>query len=65
MCDKVFSKKPKMLKSPYRYKTREICNKAVDNFLPTLKFVPDWFLRNKVNKEFYNALFWEDDILFL
>ena len=54
-----------MLKSPYRYKTQEICDKAVDNFLPTLKFVPDWFLRNKVNKEFYNALFWEDDILFL
>ena len=25
-------------------KTQKMCNKAVDNFLPTLKYVPDWFV---------------------
>ena len=24
------------------YKTQEMCDKAVDNFLPTLESVPDW-----------------------
>ena len=25
-----------------RYKTQELCDKAVDNFLSILKFIPDW-----------------------
>ena len=26
------------------HKTKEICDKAVDASLPTLKFAPNWFL---------------------
>ena len=34
-----------MLKhSPDRFKTQETCDKAAYDFLPTLKFVPDWFV---------------------
>ena len=41
-----------------------MCAKSVDNFLPTLKFVPDWFFKSKMIKKRYNALFSDDDILF-
>ena len=42
-----------------------IFNKAADNFLATLKFVPDWFVINKMIKKRYNALFSDDYVLFL
>ena len=29
------------------YKTQEMCNKAGNDFLPALKFVPDWFVTSK------------------
>ena len=29
---------------------QEMCNKVVGDFLPTLKFVPDWFVTNKMIK---------------
>ena len=42
MFDKVVSKDPSMLNySLDRYKTQEMCDKAADAFVPTLKFVPD------------------------
>ena len=28
-----------------------MCDKAVDIFLPTLKFVPDWFVISKMIKK--------------
>ena len=28
-----------------------MCDKAVDIFLPTLKFVPDWFVSSKMIKK--------------
>ena len=31
-----------------RHKTQELCDKAVDDFLPTLKFILDWFVTNKI-----------------
>ena len=31
-----------------RYKTKEICDKAIDAFLPVLKFIPDWFVTNQM-----------------
>ena len=44
MCNKDFSEESFMLKYCLdRYKTQQICDKAVDNWLPELKFVPDWF----------------------
>ena len=29
-----------------------MCDKAVDDFLPTSKLVPDWFVTNKMIKNF-------------
>ena len=31
-----------------RYKTQEMCDKAVDAFLLTLKFALDWIVANKI-----------------
>ena len=46
MGDKVVSEDPFMLKCYLdRYKT-EMCNKPADAFLPTLKFIHDWFVTN-------------------
>ena len=65
MCDRAFSEDPFILKYFLdRYKTQEMCDIAVDNFLPTLKFAPDWFVRRKMIKKLYNALFTDDKILF-
>ena len=42
-----------------------MCDKAVDDFPSALKFVPDWFVTSKIIKKLHNALFLDDDILFL
>ena len=47
-----------------KYKTQETQNKTVDDFLPTSKFVPDWFVTNKMLEKFHNALLASDDIPF-
>ena len=50
MCGKVVSKEPFML---YRVISMEInqelCDKAVDSYLPALKYVPDWVFTGKIN----------------
>ena len=52
MCDKAVSNYPFMLKSSLdRYKTQEMCDQAVDDFLSALKFVPDWFVAGKMIKK--------------
>ena len=40
-----------------------MCDKAIDDFLPALKFVPDWFVTNKMIKKVLTASFTDDDIL--
>ena len=53
MHDKIVSDDPSKLKYCHdRYKTQEMCNKAVQDFLPALKFVPDWFVTSKMIKNF-------------
>ena len=47
-----------------RYKTQKICDKVVDDFLPDLKFVADWFGRSKMIKKLQNALFADDTLFF-
>ena len=47
-----------------RYKTQEICDKAVDVCLPALKFVPNWFVTNKMLENLDNVLY-NDDIVFV
>ena len=42
-----------------------MCDKAVDSFPPTLKFVPDWFVTSKMIKKLDDAVFSNDDIVFL
>ena len=49
MCDKIISKNPFMLKYyPDKYITQKMCVETVDDFLPTLNFVLDWFVRSKM-----------------
>ena len=35
---------------PDQYKTQQMCDKAVDDCLAALKFVPDWFVTSKMVK---------------
>ena len=44
--------------------TQKMSDKAVDDCLSALKFVPDWFAINKMIKNLHDALFTNDDILF-
>ena len=48
-----------------RYNTQKIYNKAIDIFLPTLKFVTDSFVTSKMIKKLDDALFANDDINFV
>ena len=36
---------------PDQYKTQQMCDKAADDFLPTLNFVPDWFVTSRMIKK--------------
>ena len=40
-----------------------MCDKTVDAFMSALKFVPDWFVTNKVIEKLDNAVFSNDDIV--
>ena len=43
-----------------------MCYEAVDDSLPALTFIPDWFVTSKILEKFHNAfLLHNDDILFL
>ena len=48
-----------------RCKTQEMCDKAVDFFLPTLKFASDWFVTYKMLQELDDFIFSNDDIVFV
>ena len=68
MCDKIISENPFMLKyCPYLYiciyVTQKMCDEAVDDFLPTLNFVPDWFVTSKMIKKLFTALYADENIL--
>ena len=43
---------------------KEMCNKAVDDFLPGLRFVPDWIVASKMIKKILTALYADDNILY-
>ena len=45
-----------------RYKAQEMCDRAVDAFLPTLKLVPDWFSTITMLEKVDNVVFSNDDI---
>ena len=48
MCDIVVATYPFVFLSVPDQCNQQMWNKGVDNFLPTLKFVPNWFVTNKM-----------------
>ena len=49
MIKRVVEKEPFMLKYIIdKYKTQQVCDKAVDAYLPALQTVTDWFVTNKM-----------------
>ena len=38
---------------------------SFDDFVSTLKFVPDWFVTSKMIKKLFTVLYTDDNILFL
>ena len=66
MYNNAVSKDPLMLKYYLdRYKTKGMCDKAVDAFPSTLKFLPDWFVTSKMIKKLNDDLFANDNISLL
>ena len=47
---------------PDRYKTQEMCDKAVDSFLLPLEFVLHCFFTSKVIDKLNNSVFSNDDL---
>ena len=41
-----------------------MCDKAVDDCLPALKFVPDWFVTSKMIKKVFTALHADENIVY-
>ena len=65
LCERVVSKNPFMLENCRdRYQAPEMCDVAVDDLLPALKFVTDCFVTSKMIKKLHTALFGDDNILF-
>ena len=54
-----------MLKHLNKYKSQEMYKEIVNAFLPLLKFVPDWFVSNKMPRNCGNAVSFNDDIVFV
>ena len=46
-------------------KIQRLYDQAIDDCLAALKFIPNWFVKNKMLEKFYIALLANDDILFL
>ena len=57
MFDSVVSEDPTLrMYCPDKYKTRRMCDEAVDDCLAALKFVLDWFALSKMIKKLFAAL---------
>ena len=57
MCGKAVLNAPFLLKYYLSwYQTQEVCDKAVDDFLPALKFVPGWFVTSKRVRRLKNLI---------
>ena len=54
-----------LINCPNTYKTRNMCNEAVDDCLEALKCIPEWFVTSQTLGNFHDALLANDDILFL
>ena len=47
-----------------KYKTQRMRDEAVDDSLPALKLIPDWFVTSKMIKKLYTALYAHNGLLF-
>ena len=47
-----------------KYKTQEICDKAVNSYLLALKFIPDWFAKIKMIEKLNSSVFFNGDVVF-
>ena len=64
MCNRIVCEDPFSLTYvPDQYKTQKICDKAIDDYLATLKFIPDWFVTNKMIKILFTSLYIDENIL--
>ena len=49
----------------HKYKTRRLCDEAVDGSLAALKFIPNWFVKSKmIRKELSTGLYAYENILY-
>ena len=42
-----------------------MCDKVVDSYLFSLKFVPDWFVMSKMTDKLENVIFFNDEALLI
>ena len=65
MSDRITSDDPFSLRYvPNQYKAQQICNKAVHDCIAALKFIPDWFVTNKMINKIFTALHAGENILY-
>ena len=65
MCDRVVSEDPFLIVyCSDTYKTQRMCNQANDDSLAALKLILDWFVKSKMIKELYAALYADENILY-
>ena len=65
MCNKVVFEERFVLKYfLQRHEIQKLCDKAVDVCISALKFIPDWFVTNKMLQKVDDAVFSNDDIDF-
>ena len=59
-CGRVVSDDPFLI---VYYITQKTCNEAVDDSIATLKLIPDWFVKSKMIKKNFTALYIDENIL--
>ena len=64
MCDRVVSEYPFLIVyCPDEYKTQRMCDKAVDDFLASLKLIRDGFVTSKMITKIFTYLYADENIL--
>ena len=62
MCNTVIPEDPSLIiYCPDKYETQRMCDEAVDDCVPALKFVPDWFVTSKRIKNLFTALYADEN----
>ena len=65
MCNNIMFEDPfSITYVPDHYKSQQMCDKAVDDCLVALKFLPDWFATSKMATKHFTALYADGNILF-